>query len=73
MPKESPFLLNCFNFTNNTLDECIEILINFNNIPICKRIKELSKKDNKRIEKDINYEIKEKDKEIEKLTKKLKN
>ena len=55
--KEAVLLLNVINPETATLRECIKIISNFKNSPICKRIGELFKENESLPEIDYSHEI----------------
>ena len=70
--ENAPLLLSCFNVPKLTLDECVKIISSLNRVPICKQLGKLYEqiKENY-IERDWDYELKKKQKEIEELKIKL--
>ena len=70
--EESVLLLNVIKANENTLEECIKIVSNFNCSPICRRIGELLKENEALPERDTEQEIAELKKEIEDLKNKTK-
>ena len=67
--KESPLLLNVIDPKNATFDECINIISNFTNCPLCKRIGQLHDDDKRLPVIDYEHEIEELKREKDELKK----
>ena len=67
--KESPLLLNVIDPKNATFDECINIISNFTNCPLCKRIGQLHDDDKRLPVRDYEHEIEELKREKDELKK----
>ena len=67
----STLLLSVIDPKDKTLEECINIIAQFTNCPICKRIEELYRDNEKLVDRDYDYEISILKKEIENLEENL--
>ena len=69
--QEAPLLLGIISKPFSTLDECMSLIGCFKQCPLCVRTYSLYEEDIKQVDYDIDYELEQKDKTIQELTKKI--